>query len=340
MLERLAKLIAAEGPLPVDRYMALCLHDPDEGYYATRPALGAAGDFITAPLVSQMFGELIGAWVLDLWDQMGRPAPWRLVEIGPGDGTLMSDLQRVLAARPQALANLEITLVETSAPLRAAQAARLTGVNWRSSLAEIPADAPTILIGNEFLDCLPIRQFVRHDGAWRERRVGWADGALTYVAGDPVPCAAEAPEGAVRETCPALAEVARQVDALLGPAGGAALFIDYGRDRPGFGDTLQALKGHTKIEALTQPGEADLTAHVDFPAFLTASRLETALAPQRDFLLRLGLRERAQRLAKASPDRIAVLERQVERLISPDQMGLLFKAACLHSPGLRPAGFA
>jgi NADH dehydrogenase [ubiquinone] 1 alpha subcomplex assembly factor 7 len=331
--ERLLARIAAEGPMPVADYMSLCLHDPEDGYYATRPSLGAAGDFITAPHVSQIFGELLGLWAAEVWMRLGSPAGFRLAELGPGDGTMMTDVLRAARAAPGFLDASELWLVETSVPLRAMQAAALPPARWADRLEDLPDDRPIILLANEFLDCLPIRQWLRGDLDWMERRVGLnAEGGLAFTA-----------HGEIRESSESLLAVGRGVGALVARASGAALFIDYGRDTPGPGDTLQALRGHVKENPLAHPGLADLTAHVDFPAFLAAAAgagaETTPIRRQGAFLENLGAQTRAAALARARPDRAATIARQLDRLVSPAQMGDLFKAACVHSPGVTPPGF-
>ncbi|WP_411287267.1 class I SAM-dependent methyltransferase [Phenylobacterium sp.] len=344
--ERLAAGIAEGGPLSVAQYMTACLHDPDFGYYATRPALGADGDFLTAPLVSQMFGELIGVWAASCWAQMGRPAAFRLVEIGPGDGTLMSDLKR--AVRPAAgfLDAADVWLVETSPPLAAAQRARLgETVSWAASLAEVPGDAPLLVVANELLDCLPARQFVRTHTGWSEQLVGLdASGALAFGL-SPTPAAGLLPDaqaGAVFEQSAAQAALGADLGARVARDGGAALLIDYGRATPGFGDTLQALRRHQKVDPLACPGEADLTIHADFPAVMAAAGAqgaEAAIVTQAAFLARLGVGERAEALMRSRPDLAATLGRQLNRLVGAGEMGELFKACVIHSPGWTPTAF-
>ncbi|WP_304176173.1 class I SAM-dependent methyltransferase [Phenylobacterium aquaticum] len=349
--DRLIAQIRASGPITVAQYMTACLHDPQDGYYTTRPALGADGDFITAPLVSQMFGELIGLWLVETWAALGRPAPFRLVEMGPGDGTLKSDILRAARLAPDFLAAAELWLVEISEPLRARQAARLgqDRTRWAGSLAEVPQGAPLLLVANELLDCLPPRQFVRTGRGWAERMISVsASGELDFGLGGampfPVPAVlGEAPAGAVLEISAAQSALGAELGDRLARDGGAALLIDYGRDAPGFGDTLQALRRHVKVDPLAEPGQADLTVHADFPAVTAAARAagcETApVLTQGEFLVRLGIGSRAEALAHARPDMAERIERQLERLISPDQMGELFKVACLHQPGLAPPAF-
>lgn len=345
--ERLIAQIAASGPMPVADYMTVCLHDPRDGYYATRPALGEGGDFLTSPMVSQMFGELIGLWMVSVWRSMGRPAPFRLVEIGAGDGTLMEDLRRAAARDPDFLAAADLWLVEVSPPLKASQAARLGGgVSWADRLEQVPDGAPLLLVANEVLDCLPAHQFVRTETGWARRVVGLsAEGDLVFGLSPlaPDPGFPEAPAGAVLERSPAQAALGTEIGHRLAADGGAALIFDYGRDSPGFGDTLQALKAHRKLHPLEAPGEADLTVHADFPAVAAASRSAGAvvrpLLSQGEFLNRLGLGHRAETLARARPDRAEQIERQVHRLAGEDQMGRLFKVLCVHSPGLDAPGF-
>ena len=339
----LARRIALEGPLTVADFMTACLHDPRHGYYATRPSLGPEGDFITAPMVSQMFGELVGAWMAEIWRQMGAPAGVRLVELGPGEGALMEDVLRVLSAA-------ELWLVEPSRPLRALQAERLAHARpcFADALAEVPSGAPLILVANEVFDCLPARQFVYGPEGWAERRVGLDVAGRLALGLSPPPSGAvddlpgEAPVGAVAERSPAQTALAAEIGARVAEDGGAALLIDYGRAAPGFGDTLQALSRHAKVDPLESAGFADLTVNVDFPALAAAARaLGAAVSPivtQRAFLQSLGAEARAAALARGRPDQAEVIARQLHRLIAPDQMGALFKVVSIHTPGLDPPG--
>ena len=341
--ERLIAEIVESGPISVAAFMQRCLHDPQDGYYATRPALGPEGDFLTAPLVSQMFGEILGLWAVETWRRMGSPAPFRLVEAGPGDGTLMSDMLRAVRRAPGFLDAADVWLVETSQPLVATQLERLQGVpaqiRWAHDLDEVPGGAPLILLANELLDCLPARQFVRCGERWIERLVGVAGDGLAFGLAEP--CAE--PEPLVLEISPAQEALGAALGVRIDRDGGAALLIDYGRAEAGFGDTLQALLRHRKVDPLAYPGEADLTVHADFPlvaAAAVAAGVEASdILPQGLFLLRLGLGARAEALKAAHPDRAEVIERQFNRLASPQEMGDLFKALCLHQPGLVPPGF-
>ncbi|HEY5409477.1 MAG TPA: SAM-dependent methyltransferase [Caulobacteraceae bacterium] len=349
LMDRLKAQIRLEGPMTIAQYMTACLHDPQAGYYAVRPRLGAEGDFITAPLVSQMFGELIGLWCAETWSRMGRPSRVILAEVGPGDGALIGDALRALRLAPEFLAAAELWLVEPSAPLATRQTEALAGAplapRWTGALTKLPADAPLILIANEVLDCLPARQFVRTPEGWAERLVGLDEaGALAFgLARRSLDRALpEAEPGSVLEIAAAQEAFAAEIGRRVSSQGGAALLIDYGRTAPGFGDTFQALKGHQKRSPLETPGEADLTVHADFPAVLSAARAEgaeVAILTQRELLLRLGVVQRAEALALAQPDRAGQIGRQLDRLIGEDQMGGRFKAACIHAPGLVPPGF-
>lgn len=338
--------------MTVEAFMQTCLHDPVDGYYATRPALGEDGDFITAPLVSQMFGELLGLWAVQVWRLMGAPAPVRLIEIGPGDGTLMADMMRAAGrVAPDFASAAEIWLVETSAPLRARQADRLAALRprWASDLGATPEGAPLIIVANELLDCLPVRQFVRDPKGWSERRVGLGQGGLAFGL-SPAPSGFAPPSGladlapgALIEVSPAQERLGAEVGARIARDGGAALFLDYGRDVPSPGDSLQALKRHRKVDPLEYPGEADMTVHADFPAFAAAARgagVETTpILTQAAFLRALGVEARAAALAAAQPEKADRVARQLERLTGAEQMGELFKVVAIHSPGLPIPGF-
>ncbi len=345
LAERLAREIALTGPMTVADYVTRCLHDPEGGYYATRPAIGATGDFITAPMISQMFGELIGLWAVELWRRLGAPERVRLVEVGPGDGTLMADALRAARLDPDFLAALDLVLIEPSAPLRQAQARMLTESDahprWVADLSRVETDAPVILIANEVLDCLPARQFVKTDDGWAERCVGVTDeGGLMFglraIKGPFQRPAFTVEPGQTVEVSDQQAAFGRDVASLVKASSGAALLIDYGRARPEAGDTLQALRRHRKVDPLATPGEADLTQWADFPTVLEAAVHAgadvTGTMAQGEFLERLGIDVRADMLKARRPDAAPVIDRQLARLTADDQMGTLFKACAIFSP--------
>ena len=347
LLGELRETIAQEGPIPVERYMALCLGHPVHGYYRRKDPFGAAGDFTTAPEISQIFGELVGLWAVTVWEAMGAP-PFRLVELGPGRGTLMQDLLRAARVRPAFLEAAAIDLVETSPVLRDIQRERLGGapVAWRERIEEVP-DGPAIVVANEFFDALPVRQYVRTGRGWCERLVGLEGERLAFgLAPEPAPIAAQAPLGAVLEVPEASLAIVRGLARRLVAQGGAALVIDYGFEGPAFGETLQAVRRHSYADPLAEPGEADLTAHVDFSALARAGAGAAVHgpAPQGDFLRALGIEARAGALkARASPRQAADIDAALARLTGsgPEAMGSLFKALALADPRLPPLpGFA
>jgi SAM-dependent MidA family methyltransferase len=349
LARRLAAEIEAGGPISVADFMTRCLHDPADGYYATRPALGAEGDFITAPTVSQMFGELIGLWAVETWRRIGSPDPFLLVELGPGEGVLMSDALRAAKLDPAFMTALNLYLVETSEPLIKDQLLYLEQFDpaWVAQLGDVPDSAPMIVVANEFLDCLPARQFVRTADGWAERRIGLDDEgrfAWGLIPALPPPGAPhDAAGGVIWETSPQQQALGAELGGRVALQGGCALLIDYGRDAPGPGDTLQALSKHQKVDPLAEPGRADLTVWADFPAVLAAARSDatatTTILPQGLFLQRLGIEARAEALAKARPDQSDVIARQLARLTDPAEMGTLFKACAIHRRGLVPPGF-
>jgi SAM-dependent MidA family methyltransferase len=322
-LERaLRERISAEGPISVEAFMQAC----NEYYYATRDPLGARGDFTTAPEVSQMFGEMIGAVLADCWKRAGAPPEAIYVELGPGRGTLASDALR--AMRSSGFVG-EVHFVETSPVLRELQKVSVPHARWHECIADLPA-RPLLLVANEFLDALPIRQ---HVGAV-ERRIKVAVGGLAFDR-----------DGEIVETSPAREEAVGSIATCLAAKGGVALFIDYGHERSAPGDTLQAVRGHRFSPVLADPGEQDLTSHVDFEAIANAARdaggSVTPLVAQGEWLIRLGIEARAQALARANPHRSQEVQSALERLTAPGQMGQLFKLLAIHSPHWpAPAGFA
>jgi len=324
-------------PERLDRFMARAA----AAYYAARDPFGAKGDFTTSPEISQAFGECLGLWAAVAWQQMGRPDPVLLVELGPGRGTLMADaLRAITGVMPAFRAALRLHLVEQSPALRAAQAAALPDVGpiWHDGVDSLPP-GPALILANEFLDALPIRQFVRRGDDWRERFV--QAGAFVEAAAEPAPpLPAEAPEGAVQEICEPARALAAALGARLASEGGAALFIDYGPARSGFGESLQALSAHRAADPLASPGSVDITAHVDFQAVAEAGRAAGAAVqgpvPQGLFLQALGLVTRAAMLARAAPAQAGHQLSAAQRLVAPEGMGRLFKALALCHPALPP----
>lgn len=342
---RIAALIEATGPISVADYMAMCLFDPQHGYYTTREPFGRDGDFITAPEISQMFGEIVGVWLVTAWRTLGSPMPVTIAEIGPGRGTLAKDMLRTIRRiAPDLHARADVALIETSPRLadiqRTTLGAEAARVTWHERVDTLPRQ-PLLIVGNELFDAVPIRQYVRTSQGWNERLVVLDDeGGLAFAAGlstldgDLLPPDAEtAPPGAIVEVAPTRSAVMDAIATRITADGGAGLFVDYGHDRSAVGDTLQAMRGHAFDPVLAHPGEADLTAHVDFDALAREARrhgLETGVLTQGDFLLRMGLLERAGRLGAgadgATQDRI---RGEVERLAAPEAMGTLFKALCI-----------
>ncbi|MCA8883997.1 MAG: SAM-dependent methyltransferase [Rhodobacteraceae bacterium] len=326
--------------MTVAETMAECLLHPEHGYYATRDPFGQGGDFTTAPEISQMFGELIGLALAQVWLDQGAPSPVALVELGPGRGTLMADILRATRAVPGFHAAVQVHLVEASATLRRVQAETVapTRPDWHDTAETLP-DLPSLIVANEFFDALPIRQFQRAGGAWRERMVGVRDGALTFGLSDPAPVGvlahrlADTEDGDLVEICPAAGPIAETLARRV-VRGGALLVIDYGGWHSR-GDTLQAIKNHAPVPPLTDPGDADLTAHVDFEPLAAVARTvpglqASPLVPQGVFLERLGITPRAQALAARLTG--AALESHIaahRRLTHPDEMGSLFKCLAL-----------
>ena len=351
--DHLIARIRQDGPISVAEYMTDCLLHPKLGYYSTRDPLGAQGDFITAPEISQMFGELIGLSLAQSWIDQGRPAPFTLAELGPGRGTLMADALRATRQVPGFHAATNVCLLEASPALRQVQAETLNQYTpeWIENTADLP-EQPLFLIANEFFDALPVRQFIRDGGGWRERLIGEADGALAFGLGPNAPQVAlkdrlgDTKDGDLVEPCAAAIPIMTVLASRIATHGGAALIIDYG-DWHSLGDTLQALKAHERSDPLNDPGQCDLTAHVDFEPLAIATRAagcaHTRLTPQGVFLERLGITARAQTLTKAVD---GSMQEQViaahRRLTHPDEMGNLFKVLGLypsHSappPGLEP----
>ena len=339
----LARRIAATGPIGIADFMAECLLHPAHGYYATRDPLGAAGDFTTAPEISQMFGECLGLCLVQAWLDQGSPTPAVLAELGPGRGTLMADVLRAARVVPGFGAAVRVHLVEASPVLRARQARTLAGQTpvWHDHVATLP-EAPLFLIANEFFDALPIRQFRRDAAGWRERQVTLtAEGTLAFALSAPAPLAAldhrlaDTEPGDVVELCPAVQPIAAEIGRRIAAHGGTALIVDYGGWRSR-GDTLQAVRGHAFDDPLAHPGEADLTAHVDFEALALAAApaAHSALVPQGVLLDRLGIAHRAERLARnLSGEALAAHQAALRRLTHPEEMGRVFRSLALFPAG-------
>lgn len=338
LLDILYTRILANGPMSLAEYMSTCLLHPDHGYYATRDPFGQGGDFITAPEISQMFGELIGLALAQSWIEQGRPTAFTLAELGPGRGTLMADMLRATKGVDGFHAAAQIVLVEASATLRDIQRDTLRGydVTWAESVSNLPA-APLWMVANEFFDALPIRQFERGDTGWRERLVHAKDGRLGFglayetTYADLTGRLDDTRTGDIVETCTPAAAVAAQIGGIIEAHGGGAILIDYG-DWRSLGDTFQALRAHEHVDPLAAPGEADLTAHVDFEALADATpSAYSRLTPQGVFLNRLGISHRAQTLAEnMSEAALDALEAAFHRLTSAEEMGTLFKVMAFY----------
>ena len=343
LAEHLIQRITATGPITLADYMAEALMHPRYGYYATRDPLGAAGDFTTAPEISQMFGELIGLSLAQAWIDQGQPARFVLAELGPGRGTLMADILRATAQVPGFGDAAEVHFIEASPTLRAEQAKRVPRATWHDDITGLP-EVPLYLVANEFFDALPIRQFQRDPKGWREVQVGAGSAGLHPGLSDPAPLALldhrldDTKDGDIVEHCPALAGIVGQIGQRIANHGGAALIVDYG-DWRSLGDTFQALKDHETADPFTAPGTADLTAHVDFEAIAQAATPAkyTRLCPQGIFLERLGITPRAQTLAKGLSG--GALDAHIaahRRLTHPSEMGSLFKVLGLYPDGAPP----
>ena len=322
LVRAIRERIQAEGPISVEAYMEAC----NAYYYATRNPLGRDGDFTTAPEISQMFGELVGAALADCWKRADAPADAIYAELGPGRGTLAADALRVLRAADFAG---EVHMVETSPVLREAQTKAVPDAIWHDSIADLPA-RPLLLVANEFFDALPVQQFV----GGIERRVMAAAGGLAFNR-----------DGEIEERSPAREAAMNAIATCLAHCGGVALVVDYGHEKRAPGDTLQAVKGHRYVPVLADPGEQDLTAHVDFEALGSAAREAgaevTPVVTQGEWLNRLGIGGRAAALATANPERVPELEKAIDRLCHEEQMGQLFKVMAIYSPDWpAPAGFA
>ena len=342
LADLLKRRIATTGPITLADYMSEALLHPEHGYYTTRDPLGATGDFVTSPEISQMFGEMIGLCLAQAWMDQGRPNGV-LAELGPGRGTLMQDILRATKGVAGFHDALDLHLVEASPVLRAAQSARLPNPTFHADVSTLP-DAPLFLVANEFFDALPVRQFQRDGTGWRERMVGLDGDTLTMGLSAAAPLAllehrlADTKDGDIVELCPALPAIMGQIGERIGTHGGAALIIDYG-DWRSQGDTLQALRGHQPVDPLHAPGTADLTTHVDFEVITqsAAPARFTRITPQGVFLERLGITQRAQSLAQSmSGDALESHIAAHRRLTHPSEMGDLFKVVGIYPDANTP----
>ena len=350
---RLKEQIVRGGPMSVERYMDACLSDATAGYYPSKQPIGAGGDFITAPEVSQVFGELLGLWSYAVWQSMGSPEPVIFAELGPGRGTLMADALRALQRLPGFIGCADVVLVETSPLLRGVQQETLadcgTGISWRERIEALPP-GPLIVIANEFIDALPIRQIVWRGGQWRERcvRIG-ANGGFEFCDGPVVASESlrrdaqlqQLPESSILEIRPAANATVAALADRASQAPLAALIVDYGHEATECGDTLQAVSRHKFADPLRDPGAVDLTAHVDFGALKDAAEAKGLRVygpkPQGALLLELGLEARLEKLCEdATEEQRDALVSGTTRLVDPEAMGLLFKAMAIASPDIPP----
>ena len=347
--KRLINTITNDGPISIEQYMNACLANPEYGYYMGKDPFGRGGDFITAPEISQMFGEAIGVWFATAWQMMGKPETVNLIELGPGRGTLMADIIRASAVLPEFAKAVSIHLVDISPALRQIQGQTFKNtpvdISWHQRFEQVPA-GPSLIIANEFFDALPIRQYVLAADGWHERLVGVTDGKLAYTYGSEVLPQSEIPtwakdaqQGDFIELSPQRDAVAKQIGSFIAKNGGAGLFIDYGHVKSAPGDTFQGVYKHKFIDCLFRPGKIDLTSHVDFEQLANSFEAGGAkahnLRTQGQFLIAMGLREREAILKKKAPARTRInLGKQADRLVNEKQMGVLFKVLAVTDKSL------
>ena len=347
--DRIKSLILNEGPLDLATYMQICLTDPDHGYYTTKKPIGRKGDFITAPEISQLFGELIGIWIIDTWQKLGAPSPFSLIEAGPGHGTLMADILRTITKLSTPCAKAaHVQLIEISPPLKTIQKDKLsrfdTPLTWHESIGDLGDDA-FILIANEFFDALPINQYQFVEGQWAERAIGLSpENTLTWGLKPSKFNTTLSPKpNDIFEISVSAQKIVADLSKRIKAQNGAALLIDYGHLNSDFGDTFQAIKDHAYTNPLEDPGSADLTAHVDFDPFekvAIKAGLRAKTTTQGAFLLAMGLLERAGALgANLTKRQQEKIKTDVERLAAPEKMGNLFKVMTITRSGITPHGF-
>jgi len=348
LTHELRALIQSNGPISIARYMAEALGHPKYGYYIKQDPFGTSGDFITAPEISQMFGEMIGIWFIHHWHRLGAPDVVHLIELGPGRGTLMSDILRTLKLLPPLHRAVKVHFVETSPALRKAQRQKIADAQWHDRLDDVE-DGFSFIIANEFFDALPIRQLVKLGNGWHEHFVHWSGDTNSFVPfadrsspdlSAAVPSHLQGgPEGSIFEFSPASQAITQTISERIHDFGGLGLFIDYGHAEHGLGDTLQALKNHQYAPVFEAPGDADLTAHVDFEALLhsaQSSRCQTfGPTTQGQFLKSLSIEPRAEKLMASATEKQALgIKQALHRLISDEEMGKLFKVLAIAPKGL------
>lgn len=352
MLEAIVKhQIEKNGAIPLGQYIEIALSHPEHGYYMTRDPLGKRGDFTTAPEISQIFGELIGAWIIDIWAQMGKPA-LNLIECGPGRGTLMADIVRIIRNFGGVNNNITIHMIETSPALIEKQKQALKSINaqWHSHILSVPSDSPVLIVANEFLDALPVEQLRRADQGWMQKYIGIKDGALTE-SWQPAPhrlqthLPPKTRSGKIYEISPVRSEYISNCADLIAKTGGAALFIDYGHAKTHHGDTVQAIKNHKYSDILKEIGHSDITSHVDFEAARNAASAQglniSPIVTQGAFLNKLGGAIRCKALINAAKNKTQAndIQKGYQRVAHNDEMGDLFKVLCFYKGDLNPAGF-
>lgn len=348
----IADKIKQDGPISISEYMGLCLGHPEFGYYMTRDPFGADGDFTTAPEISQMFGEMIGAWCLQVWHDMGEPKSFNLIEMGPGRGTFMQDILRICGRKNDFLDACDIYLIETSPHLREVQKTRLSEyiIKWAYDFNDIKINTPSIIVSNELLDALPVHQFVRHQNHWHERAIGLNEQddliiVETSPSFDPRLMIDEslAQNGDIVELCPAAQHLIKDIADKIAEFGGAALFIDYGYTHSAPGDSIQAMKAHKFVDITHDPGECDITAHVNFERLLNVAKQSNVkcedLVTQGEFLRNLGIELRADMLKKQNPEKSDEIISALNRMIGESDMGNLFKVFGFCHSDLNIAGF-